>query len=445
MSPKSRSAYICGSCQAHYTKWTGKCASCLEWNTITELPTEDGVNISSGKTLSGTLVSSVVRSSGADRLVSGIVDLDSLLGGGFVPGSVSLLSGQPGIGKSTLLLQVASNLAASSKVLYVTAEESMAQVKLRADRINAGKSRLQLASTTNVNDIASTISSGDFDVVIVDSIQTVRLQEIQSAAGAVSQVTGAASALSAAAKSVDTCLILVGHVTKDGAIAGPKVLEHLVDTVMYFEGDRYAGFKILRCVKNRFGSTNQSAIFEMKESGLSVVENPSASLLDERQVSDGSIVLATMEGSRPLLVEIQALVNKTSFGNPKRAASGLDINRLNLLVAMLSKRTKLDLSDKDIHINLVGGLRIVEPAADLAICMCIASAAKGMQLKDDAVVFGEVGLSGEVRRVPFSDQRVAESKKLGFKYAIGPMSRPKSSYIRPVATIRQALNEYLSG
>jgi DNA repair protein RadA/Sms len=289
------------------------------------------------------------------------------------------------------------------------------------------------------------ISGGGYDIVIVDSIQTVAVNEVASAAGNVSQITNSTQLLTAAAKGSGTALILVGHVTKEGSIAGPKLLEHMVDVVLQLEGDRYGGFKILRGVKNRYGSTNEAGIFEMTDLGMAPVDNPSAALLAERQVSDGSIVHATMEGTRPLLVEVQALVNPTNYGYPKRTASGIDPTRVNLLIAMLERRTKLKLADKDIYVNIVGGIRLSEPAADLAVCMAIASAAKGMQLKKNAVVFGEVGLSGEVRHVPFLDKRIAEAKKLGFEAAIGPVVRggKKPPLLTSVADVRSALNTFL--
>jgi DNA repair protein RadA/Sms len=297
------------------------------------------------------------------------------------------------------------------------------------------------------DDIASTIASGEYKLVIIDSIQTVSCNAISSAPGTVSQITNSTQVLTAAAKQTGTAIILVGHVTKEGSIAGPKILEHVVDVVLNLEGDRYGGFKVLRTIKNRYGSTNEAGIFEMTDTGLQPVENPSAALLSERQVSDGSIVLATMEGTRPLLVEVQALVNRTSYGYPKRAASGFDLNRLNLLVAMLERRTKLNLAEQDIYVNIVGGVKITEPAADLAICMAIASASRGMQLKKNAVVFGEVGLSGEVRHVPYIDKRLAEAKKLGFVGAIGPIIRDgkkRASYYG-MSDIRTALNAFLEG
>lgn len=380
------------------------------------------------------------------RLVSGIADVDTVLGGGIVIGSVALLAGEPGIGKSTLLLQLANAIAAKHTVLYVSGEESAHQVGLRATRLGATAKKLQLAISNDADDIARTIASKAYEFIVVDSIQTIATTEVGAATGSVSQITNSAHRLIAAAKQSDVAVMIVGHVTKEGTIAGPKVLEHIVDVVLQLEGDRYGGLKILRATKNRFGPTSEAGIFEMVQDGLRVVDNPSAALLAERQVTDGSVVLATLEGTRPVLVEIQALVNKTSYGYPKRAASGVDLNRLNVLIAMLERRTKLRLSDQDIYVNCVGGIRLSEPAADLALCMAIGSAAKSLQLKDNVVVFGEVGLSGEVRHVPFMEKRIAEAKKLGFEAAIGPLVRgsdKKSSFLYSVASVRDALNQFL--
>jgi len=380
------------------------------------------------------------------RLQSTMEDVDTVLGGGIVIGSVVLIAGQPGIGKSTLLLQLAHAIAGKHTVLYVSGEESGHQVGLRAERLGVtAASKLQLATSTSADDIAATVGQGEYDLVVVDSIQTVAVAAIGSAAGSVGQITNSTQLILNAAKQSNTAVVLVGHVTKEGAIAGPKVLEHVVDVVLQLEGDRYGGFKVLRATKNRFGPTSEAGIFEMDEQGLKPVVNPSAALLAERQVSDGSIVLATMEGTRPLLVEVQALVNKTSYGYPKRAASGIDLNRVNLLVAMLERRTKLSLSDQDIYVNIVGGMRITEPGADLAVCMAIGSAAKGLQLRSNAVVFGEVGLSGEVRHVPYIEKRVAEAKKLGFEAAIGPVQKSgkKPALLQGVPDVRAALNQFL--
>jgi DNA repair protein RadA/Sms len=437
--------YTCSNCGAIYGKWQGRCSTCGQLNTLTEqVEVSTATAGSSGKKLA-TSTASQALSTKTQRLNSGIKEVDEVLGGGFVAGSVVLVAGQPGIGKSTLLLQLAHNASKNHKVLYISGEESAQQIALRAERLKIADKSVQLAVSTVANDIAATISSGSYGLVIVDSIQTVAVNEISSAAGNVSQITNSAQLLSAAAKSSNTALVLVGHVTKEGSIAGPKLLEHMVDVVLQLEGDRYGGFKILRGVKNRYGSTNEAGIFEMTDIGLTPVNNPSAALLAERQVSDGSIVHATMEGSRPLLVEVQALVNPTSYGYPKRTASGIDLNRVNLLIAMLERRTKLKLADKDIYVNIVGGIRLTEPAADLAVCMAIASAAKGMQLKKNAVVFGEVGLSGEVRHVPFLDKRIDETKKLGFEAAIGPQVRTgkKPSLLTSVTDVRSALNTFL--
>lgn len=427
--------------------WAGRCHACGEWNTLQEQLLVDTVATATqaGHSLSPANIKAVARQGREPRLQTGMGEVDTVLGGGFVVGSVNLIAGQPGIGKSTLLLQLADSLAQNYPVLYVSGEESAHQVGMRSERLGANSGKLDIVSSESADDIAATIAEGKYKLVVVDSIQTIRTTNIASAPGTVSQITNSTHLLSIVAKETNTALVLVGHVTKEGSIAGPKVLEHVVDVVLKLEGDRYGGFKLLRGIKNRFGSTNEAGIFEMLDNGLHPVKNPSAALLSERQVSDGSIVLATLEGSRPLLVEVQALVNKTSYGYPKRAASGIDLNRVNLLIAMLERRTKLNLADQDIYINIVGGIKISEPAADLAVVMAIASASKGLQLKKNAVVFGELGLSGEIRHVPFIDKRVAEAKKLGFDGAIGPVIRsgkaPKELY--SVGTVRDALNKFL--
>lgn len=446
---KVKNQFICQQCGAVYPKWTGKCDNCGEWNSLIEqVPLETGSNVlarSSGKgaALKAMKLAEATGENLAERLSTGISDLDTVLGGGFLPGGVVLVAGQPGIGKSTLLAQISAHIAGSKSVLYVSGEESVSQVKLRAERLGATKAKgLQLASSNSAEDIAASVQTGQYDLVIVDSIQTLSLAEISSAPGSVSQITNSSNVIIRAAKTTGTAVILVGHVTKEGSIAGPKVLEHLVDVVLNFEGDRYGGFRVVRAQKNRYGSTNEAVIFEMHETGLAIVANPSASLLAERQNLDGSIVLATLEGARPLLVEIQALVNPTSFGYPKRTASGFDINRLNLLIAVLEKRTKLKLSDKDIFINVVGGLKLSDPAADLAVAMAIASASAGRKLSDEAVVFGEVGLGGEVRSAQNWHTRIKEAKKLGFTFAIAPKTH-KDKFIHGVSNLRQALIDYL--
>lgn len=447
MAKKPAVLFVCSECGSSQSAWSGRCPQCGQWNTLEEeatlAPTSSG-SFTAGRKLQPNPVSSLAGKA-SKRLSSGTPEIDEVFGGGVVPGSVNLLAGQPGIGKSTLLLQVASQLAAKQKVLYVSGEESEEQVALRASRLKLNKSQLTIAASVSADDIAATIGGKQFNVVVVDSIQTVSTASVASAPGSVAQITNSSNLISSAAKQTNTAVILVGHVTKEGRIAGPKLLEHMVDVVLQLEGDATSGFRILRAAKNRYGSTNESAIFEMENEGLTIVKNPSAALLAERQVTDGSVVLATMEGSRPLLVEVQALVNPTSYGYPKRAASGIDLNRLNLLIAMLERRTKLKLAEQDIYINIVGGLKITEPAADLAICMAIGSAAKGFKLKTDAVVFGEVGLSGEVRHVPHIDKRVAEAKKLGFSQAVGPKAPGGKTIagLKVVASARDALNQFL--
>ena len=444
---KTKVQYVCNSCGAFSSTWAGRCYQCNEWNTLVEQIEVDTANTSNGGTiLRAEQVKRLAAKDTEKRISTGMEEVDSVLGGGFVAGSVNLIAGQPGIGKSTLLLQLADKVAAKWPVLYISGEESAHQIGLRAKRLGAGKPKLELATSSSADDIAATISSGKYKLVVVDSIQTLSVNGIGSSSGTVSQISGSTQLLSAAAKQTSTAIVLVGHVTKEGSIAGPKVLEHVVDVVLQLEGERYGSLKLLRGTKNRYGSTNEIGIFEMQDYGLLPIINPSAVLLAERQVSDGSIVLATMEGSRPLLVEIQALVNRTSFGYPKRAVSGLDLNRVNLLVAMLERRTKLSLSEHDIYVNVVGGIKISEPASDLAVCMAIASAARGLKLKKDAVVFGEVGLSGEVRHVPFVDKRVSEAKKLGFKIAIGPALKDskKIAGLYGVNNVRLALNQFLA-
>lgn len=448
---KARSNFVCQNCGASYPKWTGKCENCGEWNTLVEQIVETkGASAvarshSRGKILKPQSMRSIAAEYSVRRLPTGIADLDTVLGGGILPAGVMLLAGQPGIGKSTLLMQVAAHVAEQSSVLYVSGEESASQVKLRATRLGATSGDdLQFVASTSADDIAATIRSGQYKLVIIDSIQTLSLEEIASAPGTVSQITNSSNVIIRAAKASGAAVILVGHVTKEGSIAGPKVLEHLVDVVLQFEGDRYGGFKVVRVAKNRYGSTSEAAIFEMSDKGLRVVENPSAALLAERQNADGSVVLATLEGNRPILVEIQALVNSTNFGYPKRTASGFDLNRLNLLIAVLEKRTKLNLSDKDIYVNVVGGLKLADRAADLAVAMAIASAAAGRKLGDGLVVFGEVGLGGEIRSAQGADKRLNEAKKLGFTQAIAPAtSGKKNSFVKGVKDLRQALIGYL--
>ena len=450
---KATKQYVCQNCGARYSKWAGHCNNCDAWNTIVEdLVVEDSSSAgkfalaqakSSGKTLNFSSIKEIAASDEKERLKTEFDSLNEVLGGGILRGSVILFAGQPGIGKSTILMQICAKIANGHKVLYVSGEESAGQVKMRAVRLGANSETLSFAASTSGNDIAKTIADGEFELVIVDSIQTLAINEISSAPGTVSQITNAGNLIIQAAKKTDTAVIIVGHVTKEGTLAGPKVLEHLVDVVLNFEGDRYGGFKTIRAVKNRFGSTSEAAIFEMTEKGLREVQNPSAALLAERQNTDGSIILATLEGTRPLLVEIQALVSTTNFGYPKRAASGFDLNRLNLLIAVIEQRTKLKLDDKDIFLNVVGGIKIKDSAADLAVCLAIASAAAGRKLSEEYVVFGEVGLGGEIRSAFRPDQRIAEAKKLGFKHAIAPATI-HDKFVIPVKDLRTTLIKYVN-
>ena len=447
---KLKTKFVCQNCEASYPKWSGKCENCGQWNTLVEQVEEAlGKNavsksVKTGRVLSVQDLNEVISEKKQERISSGIRDLDIVLGGGILPAGVLLIAGQPGIGKSTLLMQISAFIAGSKNVLYVSGEESAEQVALRAKRLGASEAKnLKFAASTSANDISATIREGSFDLVIIDSIQTLAMEEISSAPGTVSQITNSSNLIIQAAKSSGTAVILVGHITKEGSIAGPKTLEHLVDVVLNFEGDRYGGFKVVRAVKNRYGSTSEAAIFEMVDNGLKIVENPSAALLAERQNTDGSIIMATLEGTRPILVEIQALVTTSNFGYPKRAASGFDINRLNLLIAVLQRRTKLDLSDKDIHINVVGGLKLDDRAADLAVTMAIASAAAKRKLSDGVVVFGEVGLGGEIRTVIQAERRISEAKKLGFSNVLAPRNSSKDSLVTSVRDLREALIKYL--
>lgn len=441
---KTTSQFVCQQCGTTRSKWVGRCDNCGQWNSFVEQVTEPlSVKSVAGKVLNAVPVSQVSDMASTGRISTKLIQIDEVLGGGIVPASVILLAGQPGIGKSTILTQIAHNVAVEKEVLYVSGEESAEQIKSRAQRLGALSDKLLLASSTSADDIAKTIAEHKHTLVIVDSIQTIASQAISSSPGSVSQVTHCLNLLSQVAKANGTALIIVGHVTKEGSIAGPKLLEHLVDVVMNLEGDRYGGFKVMRAVKNRYGSTNEAGIFEMGDSGLRPVENPSAALLAERQETDGSVVLATMEGSRPLLVEVQALVNKTSFGYPKRTASGFDLNRMNLLIAVLERRTSLSLAESDVYINVVGGIKLSDPAADLAVCMAIASSARDRKLDPTVAVVGEVGLSGEIRRVPHIEKRCKEAATIGLTKVLGPNYEKKPKGLVGVTDLRSALNSYL--
>jgi len=420
--PKTTTKFVCQTCGTSYSRWMGKCEQCGTWNSLVEEVAVMSSGLGKAKpsaALTPTKLGSVSAAK-LPRLSSSIGEVDQVLGGGIVPGSVMLLSGDPGIGKSTLVLQIAANLAERERVLYVSGEESAAQIKMRADRLGITHAGPDLLADTNVDAIAATIEAGAYTLVIIDSIQTMAVSALTGSPGTVGQITASAQVLQALAKRRNVATLIIGHVTKEGNIAGPKILEHLVDVVLYLEGDRYGAFKALRGIKNRFGSTSETGIFEMGELGLVSVPNPSEALLAERRPGPGSVVFATLEGTRPLLVEVQALVAPTPFGYPRRTAVGFDLNRLNLLVAVLTRRGGLNLSSSDIYVNVVGGLRVSEPAADLAIILSIASAFKDLEIPANLVTFGEVGLSGEVRAVPQTARRAAEAKRLGFTKAVTP-------------------------
>lgn len=425
---KARSSFLCQSCGAVSSRWSGKCDACGEWNTIVEERSEATAHKGLGDgTKSRGRALELMDLGGEDhthlpRLISGISEFDRVTGGGLVPGSALLIGGDPGIGKSTLLLQVVCALGKrNARCLYVSGEEAVGQVRLRASRLGLGEGQVDLASATNVRDIAATMEQEDIRLIVIDSIQTMYIDTVESAPGTVTQVRTAAQELVRIAKKRDIAILFVGHVTKDGQIAGPRVLEHMVDAVLYFEGDRSHQFRILRAVKNRFGPTDEIGVFEMANEGLVEVENPSALFLAQRQ-SDvaGSAVLAALEGTRPVLVEVQALVASSTLGTPRRAVIGYDSGRLSMILAVLEARCGVQMGMSDVYLNIAGGIRINEPAADMAVAAAIISAFSGSPLPADTVFFGEIGLAGEIRQVSQPDVRLKEASKLGFKRACMP-------------------------
>jgi len=447
---KTRVAYVCQSCGASFPKWAGQCRACGEWNTLVETIVDARASRGARPSLAPTSQPqslSEIRSDQFQRLPVGIGELARVLGGGIVPGSVVLIGGDPGIGKSTLLLQASARLAAEiGAVLYVSAEESAQQIKMRADRLGLAQPNLYVVSEVSLDRILTHIEELSPKLVIVDSIQAISSEELESSAGSVSQVKECATALLRLAKSNGVPIILVGHVTKAGAIAGPRVLEHIVDTVLYLEGDRFHAYRLLRSVKNRFGSTQEVGVFEMGEQGMTEVLNPSEAFLAERLPdATGSVIAVTMEGTRPILVEIQALASTTSFGLPRRTSNGVDVNRLLLLVAVLGKRVGLRLFDQDLFVNVIGGMKISEPAADLAVALAIASSFQNISLPNDLAVMGEVGLSGELRAVSQLERRLNEAAKLGFKRCIVPATHrrlfdaPDGVVIMPARSVPEAL------
>ncbi len=427
MAKSKGTAFFCKECGYESSKWLGQCPACKEWNTFVEEP----VSKTKSKGLTGAVLSggaakpspvSQISLDEEDRIQTHIEELDRVLGGGLVKGSLVLVGGDPGIGKSTLLLQACKHLsAAERKVLYISGEESLKQIKLRANRLGQFSDNLLLLCETNLQRMEEVIREVSPEVVIVDSIQTIYNEDVESAPGSVSQVRESTNKLMQLAKGLSISIFIVGHVTKEGVVAGPRVLEHMVDTVLYFEGDRHASYRILRGVKNRFGSTNEIGVFEMREDGLNEVKNPSEFMLNGRpENASGSVVACSIEGTRPILVEIQALVSKTNFGMPRRTAAGTDYNRVNLLMAVLEKRLGYPLSDYDAYVNIAGGIKVTEPALDLGLVIAIISSYRDQIIDDKTICFGEVGLSGEVRAVSNPEQRVSEAVKLGFKTCIMP-------------------------
>ncbi len=453
MAKGVKTVFFCQNCGYESSKWMGQCPACREWNTFVEerVSAAKSPGSAKGRGPAGERRKPVrIRDISLDeetRTGTGIGELDRVLGGGVVPGSLILIGGDPGIGKSTLLLQVCRNIAAAERrVLYISGEESLAQIRMRAERIGEIGDSMLLLTETDLTGVSETIERERPDVCIIDSIQTMYSGEIASAPGSVSQVREATGVLLRLAKTLGISIFIVGHVTKDGAVAGPRVLEHMVDTVLYFEGDRHASYRILRAVKNRFGSTNEIGVFEMRDSGLREVPNPSEYMLDGKpENAPGSVVACSMEGSRPVLIEIQALVCRTNFGLPRRTAAGTDANRVNLLIAVLERRCGLKLGELDAYINIAGGIRMTEPAVDLGIAMAIASAYADRAIGDRVIAFGEVGLGGEIRAVSQAEQRILEAKKLGFETVVLPKANMKGikeiKGIRlvPVETLAEAI------
>jgi len=445
---KLKSNFVCQGCGAVFTRWMGKCTECNAWNTIVEEEVlDEGVHVRPGIG-TGAVPTPITDGSQPPpmRLSSGMRECDRVLGGGIVPGSLTLVGGDPGIGKSTLMLQVSHHLAeAKGRVLYVSGEESFGQARLRADRLGALHDRLLLLTETSVTAIVKEVREGNFDFVVIDSIQSVYTSQLAAVPGSVGQIRECASEFLRLAKGLPVPIFLVGHVTKEGAIAGPRLLEHLVDTVLYFEGEGRQSLRILRAVKNRFGSTNEIGVFEMRETGLHEVDNPSALFLNERPAGvSGSIVLPAVEGTRPLLVEVQALVGDAHAGSPRRTVTGLNPGRVSLLLAVLEKRAGLHFADRDVFANVAGGVRLDEPAVDLAVALALVSSFRERPLPEDIIAFGEVGLAGEVRAVDMARQRVAEAVKFGFTRCIVPRSCAKDvavpgAKLLPVDRLTQAI------
>ena len=425
---KSKTVYVCSACGYENPKWSGRCPSCGDWNTMNEEIAAPAVAAVSHTQRRPTAAAPLKDIDIVDehRYHTGIGELDRVLGGGIVKGSVVLLSGDPGIGKSTILLQICGKLDPAYKLLYVSGEESARQLKLRAERLRVDNPSLLIMAETDVQAIAEYVRQTQPDLVMIDSIQTMNLTDLNSSPGSVSQVRECTNLLMRTGKELDIPVIIVGHVNKDGAIAGPKVMEHIVDAVLYFEGDRNHSYRILRAIKNRYGSTNEIGVFEMLDTGLHEVENPSSAMLSGRMVNvSGSCIACVLEGSRPILAEVQGLVTASGFGNPRRMSTGFDTNRMNLLLAVLEKRSGYFFANLDAYLNVVGGLRLDEPAADLAVALALVSGLKDKPIPDDVVAFGEIGLSGELRSVSRAAARVVEAARLGFRRCVLPVSSAK--------------------
>ncbi len=451
---KAKTVYFCQNCGYESPKWLGQCPGCKEWNTFVEEPKiteKKSMHGAAQQTVAQPRTLSAIEPSSELRMSTGMGEFDRVLGGGIVQGSLVLLGGDPGIGKSTLLLQMCKNLAADGrKVLYVSGEESPQQIRMRAQRMGEFSENLQILCETNLSDIRETILSVEPEVVIIDSIQTMYMEDVSSTPGSVSQVRESTGVLMQIAKTMNISIFVVGHVTKEGVVAGPRVLEHMVDTVLYCEGDRYAAYRVLRSAKNRFGSTNEIGVFQMRSEGLVEVPNPSEYMLSGKpENASGSVVACTMEGTRPVLLEVQALVCKSNLAYPRRTAAGTDLNRVNLLMAVLEKRAGLNLSSCDAYVNIAGGIRMNEPALDLGIILAIASSLKDVPIDENMIAFGEVGLSGEVRSVSMAEERVREAKRLGFTSALLPeVCRKQISHVEGirligVKNVREAIDRIL--
>lgn len=429
---KSKSLYVCAECGASFPKWNGKCDACGAWNTLSEEAASDdtpkGLGAQKGRKIS--FVGLEGKEKQAPRRKTNIEEFDRVLGGGMVAGSAILVGGEPGIGKSTILLQAAAELSKDGRVAYISGEEAVDQLRLRASRLNLEKNPVQLAAATNVRDIVTTLDNDPPDVAIIDSIQTMFVDSLESAPGTVAQVRTSAQELIRLAKRKGFPIILVGHVTKEGQIAGPRVLEHMVDTVLYFEGDRSHQFRILRAVKNRFGATDEIGVFEMSDAGLTQVSNPSALFLSDRDLDvSGSAVFAGMEGTRPMLLEVQALVSPSTLATPRRAVVGWDSSRLAMVMAVIENRCGVAIGANDVYLNVAGGLRVTEPAADLAVAAALLSSLSDIAVPRGSLFFGEIGLSGEVRAVSHAEGRLKEAAKLGFTRALVPKNRGKNKAV----------------